>query len=60
MTRPRIVVIGGGAASAAAVAELRKHGFDGSVTLVSAENTVPYERPPLSTKMVPSSPTWQP
>ena len=48
MTRPRIVVIGGGAASAAAVAELRKHGFDGSVTLVSAENTVPYERPPLS------------
>jgi len=42
------VVIGGGAASAAAVAELRKQGFDGSLTLVSAENTVPYERPPLS------------
>jgi 3-phenylpropionate/trans-cinnamate dioxygenase ferredoxin reductase component len=50
MTRdkPRIVVIGGGASSAAAVAELRKHGFDGGLTLVSAENTVPYERPPLS------------
>jgi len=50
MTRdkPRIVVIGGGASSAAAVAELRKHGFDGDLTLVSAENTVPYERPPLS------------
>jgi 3-phenylpropionate/trans-cinnamate dioxygenase ferredoxin reductase subunit len=30
------------------VAELRKQGFDGSLTLVSAENTVPYERPPLS------------
>src|ERR1700749_2556726 len=43
-----IVVIGGGASSAAAVAELRKQGFDGSLTLVSAENTVPYERPPLS------------
>jgi 3-phenylpropionate/trans-cinnamate dioxygenase ferredoxin reductase subunit len=42
------VVIGGGASSAAAVAELRKQGFDGSLTLVSAENTVPYERPPLS------------
>jgi 3-phenylpropionate/trans-cinnamate dioxygenase ferredoxin reductase subunit len=42
------VVIGGGAGSAAAVAELRKQGFDGSLTLVSAENTVPYERPPLS------------
>jgi 3-phenylpropionate/trans-cinnamate dioxygenase ferredoxin reductase component len=48
VTRPRIVVIGGGAGSAAAVAELRKQGFDGSLTLVSAENTVPYERPPLS------------
>jgi len=50
MTRdkPRIVVIGGGASSAAAVAELRKHGFDGDLTLVSVENTVPYERPPLS------------
>ncbi|HMH37193.1 MAG TPA: FAD-dependent oxidoreductase [Streptosporangiaceae bacterium] len=48
MRRPRIVVIGGGAGSAAAVAELRKQGFDGSLTLVSAENTVPYERPPLS------------
>lgn len=48
MSRPRIVVIGGGAGSAAAVAELRKQGFDGSLTLVSAENTVPYERPPLS------------
>jgi 3-phenylpropionate/trans-cinnamate dioxygenase ferredoxin reductase subunit len=42
------VVIGGGAGSAAAVAELRKQGFEGSLTLVSAENTVPYERPPLS------------
>ena len=42
------MVIGGGAGSAAAVAELRKQGFDGSLTLVSAENTVPYERPPLS------------
>jgi 3-phenylpropionate/trans-cinnamate dioxygenase ferredoxin reductase component len=48
VSRPRIVVIGGGAGSAAAVAELRKQGFDGSLTLVSAENTVPYERPPLS------------
>lgn len=42
------MVIGGGVGSAAAVAELRKQGFDGSLTLVSAENTVPYERPPLS------------
>jgi len=48
VSKTRVVVIGGGAASAAAVAELRKHGFDGDIMLVSAENTVPYERPPLS------------
>jgi 3-phenylpropionate/trans-cinnamate dioxygenase ferredoxin reductase subunit len=46
--KPRIVSVGGGVASAAAVAELRKEGFDGDLTLVSAEDTVPYERPPLS------------
>jgi 3-phenylpropionate/trans-cinnamate dioxygenase ferredoxin reductase component len=45
---PGIVVIGGGVASAAAVAELRSGGFDGNITLVSAEEVVPYERPPLS------------
>jgi 3-phenylpropionate/trans-cinnamate dioxygenase ferredoxin reductase component len=48
VSRPRIVVIGGGVASAAAVAALRAEGFDGDLTLVSAEDTVPYERPPLS------------
>jgi len=48
VSKPRIVVIGGGAGSAAAVAELRKQGFGGDITLVSAEGTVPYERPPLS------------
>ena len=48
MSRLRIVVIGGGVGSAAAVTELRTRGFDGDITLVSAENTAPYERPPLS------------
>jgi 3-phenylpropionate/trans-cinnamate dioxygenase ferredoxin reductase subunit len=48
VSRPRIVVIGGGAGGAAAIAELRRDGFDGGITLISAENTVPYERPPLS------------
>jgi 3-phenylpropionate/trans-cinnamate dioxygenase ferredoxin reductase subunit len=43
-----MVVIGGGAAGAAAVAELRHHGFDGAITLVCGEDAVPYERPPLS------------
>jgi 3-phenylpropionate/trans-cinnamate dioxygenase ferredoxin reductase subunit len=44
----RVVIVGGGAASAAAVAGLRSGGFDGAITLVCAETTVPYERPPLS------------
>jgi 3-phenylpropionate/trans-cinnamate dioxygenase ferredoxin reductase component len=48
LSKPRIVAIGGGAASAAALAQLRSDGFDGDITLVSAEDTVPYERPPLS------------
>ncbi len=48
MSKPRIVTVGGGVASAAALAELRMEGFDGDLTLVSAEDTVPYERPPLS------------
>ncbi|HVT68289.1 MAG TPA: FAD-dependent oxidoreductase, partial [Trebonia sp.] len=44
----RMVIVGGGAAGAAAVAELRARGFAGAVTLVCGEDAVPYERPPLS------------
>lgn len=43
-----MVVVGGGVGGAAAVAGLRRAGFDGDVTLICAEDTVPYERPPLS------------
>ena len=42
------MVVGGGVASAAAVTELRREDFSGDIALVSAEDTVPYERPPLS------------
>jgi hypothetical protein len=44
----RVTIVGGGVASAAAIAALRADGFDGGITLVSTEETVPYERPPLS------------
>jgi 3-phenylpropionate/trans-cinnamate dioxygenase ferredoxin reductase subunit len=44
----RVTIVGGGVASAAAITALRADGFDGGITLVSAEDTVPYERPPLS------------
>lgn len=43
-----VTIVGGGVASAAAIAALRGDGFDGGITLISAEETVPYERPPLS------------
>jgi len=44
----KIVIIGGGHAAAQAVTSLRQKKFSGSVTLVSDENMVPYQRPPLS------------
>jgi 3-phenylpropionate/trans-cinnamate dioxygenase ferredoxin reductase subunit len=44
----RVVLVGGGVASAAAAAGLRSQGYDGQVVLVSDELHLPYERPPLS------------
>ncbi|MEP2715065.1 FAD-dependent oxidoreductase [Pseudophaeobacter sp.] len=43
-----IVVIGAGQAGASLVAKLRKDGFDGEITLIGAEKSLPYQRPPLS------------
>jgi 3-phenylpropionate/trans-cinnamate dioxygenase ferredoxin reductase subunit len=48
VSRSRVIIVGGGVASAAAVTSLRADGFDGAITLVCAEGTPPYERPPLS------------
>lgn len=42
------VIVGGGLAGASAAEELRKQGFDGSVTIVASEGHEPYIRPPLS------------
>jgi 3-phenylpropionate/trans-cinnamate dioxygenase ferredoxin reductase component len=47
-TEPGIVVVGGGECGARAVFELRAAGWTGPVTLVGAEDALPYERPPLS------------
>jgi 3-phenylpropionate/trans-cinnamate dioxygenase ferredoxin reductase subunit len=43
-----MIVIGAGQAGASMVAELRKQGFDGDITLIGAEPVPPYQRPPLS------------
>lgn len=44
----RIVIIGGGLAGGKAVDALREQGYDGSLTLITDEPDLPYERPPLS------------
>jgi apoptosis-inducing factor 3 len=44
----RMLVIGGGAAGYAAAEMLRRQGFDGSVVIVSADRSAPYDRPNLS------------
>ena len=47
-TLNHVVVIGGGLAGGKTAEALRAQGFEGTVTLVAAENHPPYERPPLS------------
>lgn len=44
----RIVIIGGGAAGFAAAEMLRREGFGGALTLISADESAPYDRPNLS------------
>ncbi|WP_431190520.1 NAD(P)/FAD-dependent oxidoreductase [Bauldia litoralis] len=43
-----IIVVGGGHGGSQAAASLRAEGYEGALTLVTAEPDIPYQRPPLS------------
>ncbi|MFJ8475537.1 NAD(P)/FAD-dependent oxidoreductase [Kitasatospora sp. NPDC094011] len=59
MTAPReIAVVGAGAAGLHAAEALRRAGYDGRLTLIGAEDELPYDRPPLSKQLLDGQ--WQP
>jgi apoptosis-inducing factor 3 len=43
-----VVIIGGGAAGLAAADMLRREGYEGPLTMISADDSAPYDRPNLS------------
>jgi len=45
------LIVGGGLAGASAVAGIREVDHNGTITLLGAENHLPYNRPPLSKKL---------
>jgi NADPH-dependent 2,4-dienoyl-CoA reductase/sulfur reductase-like enzyme/nitrite reductase/ring-hydroxylating ferredoxin subunit len=47
-TLQSVVIVGGGAAGLAAAAALRRQGYENGLTLVSADDVAPYDRPNLS------------
>jgi 3-phenylpropionate/trans-cinnamate dioxygenase ferredoxin reductase component len=51
-SHPTVVVVGGGLAGLRTVEELRARGHQGAITLIGAEARPPYDRPPLSKKLM--------
>ncbi|MCW5706672.1 FAD-dependent oxidoreductase [Shinella sp.] len=45
-----VAILGAGQAGSSLAAKLRSLGFGGRITLIGEENTLPYQRPPLSKK----------
>lgn len=48
MTTQSCIIIGGGHAAAKLASSLREQGWAGKITMICAEDSVPYHRPPLS------------
>jgi NADPH-dependent 2,4-dienoyl-CoA reductase/sulfur reductase-like enzyme len=53
-TEPHLVVVGGSLAGVRAVEGARRAGYAGAITLVGAEEHLPYDRPPLSKEFLTS------
>jgi NADPH-dependent 2,4-dienoyl-CoA reductase/sulfur reductase-like enzyme len=53
-----VVVVGASLAGLRAVETLRTDGFDGAITVIGAEAHLPYDRPPLSKKLLAGE--WEP
>ena len=53
-----VVVVGGSLAGLRAVETLRSGGFEGEITVIGAERHLPYDRPPLSKRLL--SGEWEP
>lgn len=53
-----VAVVGSSLAGLRACETLRQEGFDGTITLVGDETEVPYDRPPLSKKLLAGE--WEP
>ena len=51
------LIVGGGMAADAAIRELCSHNPEANITLISAESTLPYDRPPLSKDLLTDSET---
>jgi NADPH-dependent 2,4-dienoyl-CoA reductase/sulfur reductase-like enzyme len=47
-----VLVVGAGVAGTRAAETLRQEGYDGALTIVGAERSAPYHRPPLSKKFL--------
>ncbi len=54
----RVVIVGASLAGLRAAETLRTEGFEGSVVLIGAERHLPYDRPPLSKKVLAGE--WEP